>query len=143
MGGIMNFLKLGLAVLCLSIFSGCAAVAITGGSLGMGYAVTNVARKTVNHPLDKVIWAVMDASEKMEIKVVKNKGNEEERFIEASTKKLNISIQLESITPKTTKMTINAREGLFLKDKSTANAIILKTEKILGTESDVKIAAYP
>lgn len=130
-------------MLCLSVFSGCAAVAVTGGSLGVGYAVTNVARKTVNHPLDKVIWAVMDASEKMEIKVVKNHGDKEERYIEAATKKLNISIQLESITPKTTKMTINAREGLFLKDKSTANAIILKTENILGTEPDMKIAAYP
>jgi len=139
----MNFFKFGLAVFCLSIFSGCAAVAITGGSLGMGYTVTNVARKTVNHPLDQVIWAVMDASDKMEIKVVKNNGNEEERFIEATTKNLNISIQLESITPKTTKMTVNARDGIFLKDKSTANAIILKAEKILGAEPDVKIAAYP
>jgi hypothetical protein len=40
-------------------------------------------------------------------------------------------------------MTINAQEGLFLKDKSTANAIIHKTQKILGVESNVKIAAYP
>ena len=109
----MNFFKLGLAILCLSVFSGCAAVAVTGGSLGVGYAVTNVARKTVNHPLDKVIWAVMDASEKMEIKVVKNHGDKEERYIEAATKKLNISIQLESITPKTTKMTINTARRAF------------------------------
>jgi hypothetical protein len=70
MGGIMSFLKLGVTIFCLSILSGCAAVAITGGSLGLGYSVTNVAQKTVNHPLDKVVWAIMDASEKMAIKVV-------------------------------------------------------------------------
>lgn len=139
----MSFLKLGVTIFCLSILSGCAAVAITGGSLGLGYSVTNVAQKTVNHPLDKVVWAIMDASEKMAIKVVKNRGNEEGRFIEATTKNLSIFIDLESITPKTTKMTINAQEGLFLKDKSTANAIIHKTQKILGVESNVKIAAYP
>lgn len=139
----MRVLNLMMGIFCLSIFSGCAAVAITGGSLGLGYSITNVAKKTVNHPLDKVVWAIMDATHKMEIDVIKNQGNEEGRFIEARTKRLSIYIDLESITPKTTKMTINAREGLFIKDKSTANAIIHKTEKILGKDSNLKIAAYP
>ncbi|MEK9628878.1 MAG: DUF3568 family protein [Nitrospinota bacterium] len=139
----MRILRLGVALIFVSIFSGCAAVAITGGSLGLGYSVTNVAKKTINHPLDRVVGAVMDASNKMEIRVIENWGNEEGRTIKATTKSLSIYIELESITPKTTKMTINAKEGLFFKDKSTANAIILEAEKFLVKEPGVRVAAYP
>lgn len=142
-GDVMHYLKLGMAMYCLLFFSGCAAIAVTTGGLGIGYAFTNVAHKTINYPLDKVNGAIEEASEKMAIKIIENRRIEGGRVIEASTKNLSILITLESVTPKTTKLTINASKGLFQKDKSTATAIIHKTEKLLGTPPSVKLASYP
>ncbi|MEE9259163.1 MAG: DUF3568 family protein [Nitrospinaceae bacterium] len=139
----MRYLKLGLAVFCLTLFSGCTTLAITGGGLGVGYLYSNVAHKTINYPIDRVDRAIVAASAKMDITIIDNSETEDGRTIKASTRDLDIVIDLESVTSKTTKISVNARDGIFIKDKATATAIITETEMILGTESGVKTVRGP
>lgn len=129
----MKYLKLSLIVLFFALFSGCAALAITGGGLGVGYTFSNIAYKTVNYPIDKVDKAILEASRKMDFKIIDNSETDEGRTIKAATGKLDIYIDLEKVTSTTTRITVNAKDGIIFKDKATATELINQTEKILGS----------
>ena len=139
----MNYFKAGLAILSLTLFSGCASLAITGGGLGAGYLFTNIADKTINYPMARVDKAIIEASKRMEIQIVDRSDSESGATIKAATKNLDISIELEVITASTTRITVNARKNLILKDKATATAIIQQAENLLAEESEIKIARLP
>jgi hypothetical protein len=49
----------------------------------------------------------------------------------AETSELKINIDLEKITAKTTRISVDARKNIVVKDKSTAAAIIEETEAML------------
>ena len=51
--------------------------------------------------------------------------------ISATTAKLKIYIELERITAKSTKISVDAKKGTFIKDAATAAEIIEQTERIL------------
>jgi len=104
---------------------------LTGAGSGIAYTVTNVAYKTFSYPMEDVVEAHEKALEKMGIEEVGRVEGEETLRITASTKRLKIKIDLESITSKTTKIKVNARKSGFLKDKATATEIIAQTEKFL------------
>ncbi len=55
-------------------------------------------------------------------------------MIIAETSDLDIYIDLEKITPKTTKMSVDAKKNIVMKDKATAVAIIEETEALLYKE---------
>ncbi len=128
------------AVLCLCLMlglPGCAevglipAAAVSGGAAGVNYSFTNNAYKTISHPLADVETALNKALRKMDIKEMRTKRGKEKVNISAVTEKLDISIDLEKITPTVTKIEVSVRKGVFLKDKSTATEIIVQTEKNL------------
>lgn len=139
----MNFLKTSLAILSLTLFSGCASLVVTGGGLGIGYLFTNIADKTINYPMASVNEAIVEASKRMDIQIVDRSDSENGAMIKATTKDLDISIELEIITASTTRVTVNARKNLILKDKATATAIIQQAENLLAGESGIKIARLP
>lgn len=122
------------AVFCifwLLLLPGCASVLVTGASGGVAYTVTNVAYKTVVCPLDKVEFANRLALMKMKIKYIGRRETGNGVQVIAETRELNIYIDLEKITPKTTKIAVNAEKNFILKDKATAVAIIEQTEAML------------
>ena len=55
-------------------------------------------------------------------------------MIVAETSELDIYINLEKITPKTTKMSVDAEKNIVVKDKATAVAIIEETDTMLERE---------
>ncbi len=121
-------------ILCLLLLSGCTSVLVTGASGGVAYTITNIAYKTIVSPIDEVEFANRLALLKMRIKYVERIETENGVTIVAETSELNIYIYLEKITPKTTKIAVNAEKNIVMKDKATAVAIIEETEAMLEKE---------
>ncbi len=115
----------------------CASLLLTGAGGGIEYTLTNIAYKTVGYPISEVQTAAHKALQRMGIKEldVKRKSNKTE--IAAETEGLKIFIDLDWITNVTTKMTVDARKNIILKDRATATAIIEKTEMFLNREAQI------
>ncbi|MBN2655333.1 MAG: DUF3568 family protein [Nitrospirae bacterium] len=110
---------------------GCAAVVIAGASGGVAYTLTNVAYKTVSYPLDHVKLANHNAFKKMGI-VEKNVCPINGGYrITGTTDNLTIEVDLEMITLKSTKISVDARKNFLVKDKATATELIDQIVKIL------------
>jgi hypothetical protein len=123
--------------LCLGLLlAGCASVLVAGASGGVAYTVTNVAYKTLTYPIADVQAAVHAALEKMDIKEIDTTTREDEVDIKAETRELEIGIELEKITPRATKMSVNAAKNFLFKDKATAREIIAETENALTAKGD-------
>jgi hypothetical protein len=73
----------------------------------------------------------MAALKKMNIKIINDSKLEDGRTITAVTKELDIVINLEEVTSKTTQIKVDARKRVVLKDKATAAEIINQVGKIL------------
>jgi hypothetical protein len=119
-------------IFLLPLLSGCAAVALTGAGVGVSYTLSNVAYRTFSSSGDQVHTATVDALKKMGIKIVDDYKSENGRTLNASTKELDIEINLEEVTLKTTQIKVDARKSIVLKDKATAAEIINQVGKILG-----------
>ena len=125
-------------MLSLSALPGCAAVALTAGGVGMGTAVSHtlggIVYKTFAAPHAKVRRSTVAALGRMQIKVIdaKTEGNIE--TIHARAADRDIEIEIESLTPNTTRLSVTARKnGGLIRDSATATEIILQTEKLVGT----------
>jgi len=116
----------------LLLLSGCTSVLVSGAGGGVAYTLTNVAHKTIVSPINQVEFANRLALMKMRINYVERAETADGIEIVAETDELNIYIDLEEITPKTTKMTVDARKNIVLKDKATADAIIKETEAMIA-----------
>lgn len=122
------------AYACLLLLSGCASILIAGASGGVAYSLTNIAYKTIPCPIEQVEFANRLALMKMGIKYVEAVKTENRSRIFAETSELKITIDLNKITPKSTKISVDAKKNVLLKDKSTAEAIIDETEAMLAKD---------
>jgi Protein of unknown function (DUF3568) len=118
-------------VFLLPLLSGCTAVALTGAGAGISYTLSNVAYRSFSSPVDRVHDATVAALKKMDIKIISDGESEDGRAITASTKELDIVINLEKVTSKTTQLKVDARKRVVFKDKATAAEIINQVGKIL------------
>jgi len=130
------------ALLLALLLSGCGALpvtlpsllvpaAVSGAGGGIAYTFTNIAYKTTNHPIGKVRVALRQALRKLAITVKEEKDLDAIIRVRAATERLRIYIDLERVTEKATRIRVNAKRGLILKDKATAIEIITLTEKFL------------
>jgi hypothetical protein len=122
-------------VLITLALPGCDPITLTamgvGAAAGVQHTLTGIAYRTFSVPLPKVRSAVMTAFDRMGIAVgSKEKIENGERFT-AKASDREIEVELEAITPKTTRMRSTARSGIF-RDAATATEIILQTERVLG-----------
>ncbi len=125
------------ATFCLS---GCAAVGLTLFGVGAGvatgtsvaYTLDGIAYRTFTAPLPQVESATRTALDRMGIKVDSTANTEQGRAIRATTSDREIEIELERVSPKTTRIRTVAKQGVFFKDRATAGEIIFQTEKVLG-----------
>ncbi len=113
--------------------AGCAALvasgAVAGTAAGIEYTYDNVAYKTFSHPYDPTYRATMRALERMGIGVAGTKTTTKGTEIVANTVDLRIEIELLKVTDKATKVSVNAKKGVFLKDKATASEILVQVGK--------------
>lgn len=127
----MTRLVWGLLLLSILPVWGCTAIAVTGAGIGINYTITNIAYKTFNSPLKEVDRATRLALKRMDIKFIADSKTEKGKRIKAATAELNIIIDLERVTSRTTKIKVDAKKDLIRKDKATAAEIIHQVEKIL------------
>jgi len=110
------------------------AVTMAGVSAGTGvnHALGGMVYKTFSEPLPKVNEGALAALKRMAIKVDKVSKDGDVQTIVASTNERKIEIELEPISPRTTRMRAVARKPSGLWDSATATEIILQTEKRMG-----------
>ena len=118
--------------------SGCAAVALTAAAVGGGVAANHqlggIAYRTFTAPLPKVRTAAMAALRRMGIKPDGSEKIELGERLLAKAGDRNIEIELEALTPNTTRIRVVAKkDGGMVVDSSTAVEIITQTEKSIGT----------
>jgi len=132
-----DLLKKSLVAVLALLLSACALtplavpVAVSGSAAGIGYTITNVAYKTISRPAANVEAALGRALKKMDIKETKREVSDGIVTVSAETAKLDITIELEKITPTVTKISVDAVKSFLVKDKATATEIIVQTEKAL------------
>ncbi|HET9700587.1 MAG TPA: DUF3568 family protein [Burkholderiales bacterium] len=126
----------GAAVAALAVvLAGCEPLALTamgiGASTGVSHALGGITYRTFTVPLPKVKSATMTALGRMGIKVDGASKIENGALIKARATDRDIEIELEALSPSTTRMRTVAKKGL-LYDSATSTEIILQTERILG-----------
>ena len=131
--------KMATAALALASMSlgGCAAVALTalgvGMATGVSHTLSGMVYKTFTTPQAQVERATYGALNRMQVKVTDAKRNGSSKTILAKAGDRQIEIELEALTPNTTRMAVTAKkDGGILRDGATATEVILQTEKIVG-----------
>jgi hypothetical protein len=131
------FLLVGLILVHLN---GCAApLALTLLGVGAGvttgtavsYTMDGIAYRTFTAPLPQVERATLTALNDMGMKIESTMKSDEGKTIKAKGVERQIEIELQAISPKTTRIRTVAKDGIFFKDRATATEIILQTERIL------------
>ena len=130
-------MRLVLALAALSL-GGCAAVGLTalgvGMSAGVGHTLGGIVYKTFTTPQAQVEKATLGALSRMQIKVLESKRDKSTRTIKAKAGDRDIEVELEALTPNTTRMSVTAtKDGGLLRDGATATEVILQTEKLVGS----------
>ena len=122
-----------IVAVCISL-AGCEAVALTalgiGASTGVGHTLSGISYRTFSEPMPRVKSASYKALQRMQIKVASTSKIDHGEEIKANAADRDISIELEALTPGTTRMRVTAANGLF-RDSATATEIIIQTEKLL------------
>ena len=119
---------------------GCAAVGVTmlgvGAGIGAAHQLGGISYKTFTESLPDVKRATIAALRRMAIEVSAVERMENGERIVAKATGREIEIELESLTPRTTRMRTVAREdGGLLVDSATAVEIIIQTEKALTSST--------
>lgn len=127
-----------LAAGAMATLPGCAAVALTAVGVGMATGVSHtlggIVYKTFAAPQPKVRRSTMAALGRMQIKVVEAKQDGNREVIKARASDRDIEVEIESLTPNTTRVAVTAiKDGGLIRDSATATEIILQTEKLVGT----------
>jgi hypothetical protein len=122
-------------ILGVALLAGCDPLALTafgvGASTGVQHTLNGVTYKTFTTPLPQVRTAAMSGLNRMGIKVVSRGKKEGGEVIKASATERTIEIELDAITPNTTRMRAAVRNGILM-DSATGTEIILQTERALS-----------
>lgn len=125
-----------LSVLIL-LLCGCAATALTAGGVGGGVAASHqmggLVYRTFSEPLPRVRSAALAAFKRMAIKPGKTEKMELGERILAQAGDRNIEVELEALTPNTTRMrAVVRKDGGLVVDSATAVEIITQTEQAIS-----------
>ena len=119
--------------------AGCVPVAVTavgvGMATGIGHTLGGMVYKTFTTPQANVKRATLGALNRMQIQVVDSKKKGSIETIKGKAADREIEIELEALTPNTTRMMVVAKkDDGILRDSATATEIILQTEKFVDNK---------
>jgi hypothetical protein len=103
-----------------------------GAGAGVAHQMGGYASKTFTDDLNRVKKATVLALNRMAIKVEATEKNGTSELIKATAADRKIEIELEALTPKTTRVSAVARRDALTVDSATAVEIITQTERALG-----------
>ncbi len=118
---------------------GCAAVGLTlfavgaGVSAGAGtqYTLDGIAYRTFTAPLDSTRVATIASLKRMAMPIQTDESAPEGRTLIALAGDRTIDIELQSLTPQTTRIRVTAKYKVILRDRATAGEIIAQVERSL------------
>ena len=127
----------GLVAACALLLAACEPLSMTmlsiGAGAGVGHQLNGIVYKTFTEPQPRVKKATLAALKRMAIKVDSIDRIDNGEAIKARASDRNIEIEIESLTPNTTRMRATARkDGGILVDSATAVEIIGQTERLLA-----------
>lgn len=103
-----------------------------GASAGVAHQMGGLAYRTFTAPLPKVKAAALVALKRMSIKVESVEKTTNGEILHAMAADRKIEVELEALTPSTTRIKAVARKDTILTDSATAVEIITQTEKAMG-----------
>lgn len=128
--------RIWLVALAASLLAGCEPMALTafgvGASAGVQHTLGGMTYRTFTPPAPRVKAAALSALGRMGIKVDSSEKIAGGELIKASTPERQIELEVERISPNTTRLRAVARQSGLLYDSATATEIILQTARILG-----------
>ena len=133
----MTAMRFAVVLAVAAMTAGCASLAVTtfaiGASTGVQHTINGVGYRTFSAPSPKVTSAALAALAGMSIKVVATESIATGELIKAATPDRKIELEVERISPNTTRLSVVAKHYLVLYDAATANEIIVQTERMLGS----------
>lgn len=107
----------------------------TGASTGVNHTLGGITYKTFTAPPEEVHSATRSAMSAMGIAVESDRLGEGDdaktRQISGKTNDRDIDVQIEEITPKTSRLRVVASQDMLFKDSATATEIIMQTAQAL------------
>lgn len=132
----MKLGRIALLFTSLSILTGCgSALTLTalgvGAGAGVSHTMSGYTYRTFSEPLPRVKKATLLALNRMSIKVESTGKIENGETISAKTSERSIELELEAISPKTTRLRSVAHKSFFVMDSATAEEVIAQTQRAL------------
>ncbi len=116
------------------LLAGCDPVSLTvlgvGTASGVQHTLNGISYRTFTAPMPQVRAATLGSLNRMGIKVSSREKTKEGEVIKASANEREVEVELDAVTPNTTRMRTTVRNGLFM-DSATGMEIIIQTEKTL------------
>lgn len=117
------------------LLTACAPMALTavgvGSAAGVQHTLGGITYRTFTAPLPQVRSAAVASLGRMGIKVDSREKSEGGEIIKATANGREIEIELDALTPNTTRMRTSVRNGIFM-DAATGAEIIIQTERALN-----------
>lgn len=117
------------------VAGGCDPLSLTmvgvGTATGVQHTLSGISYRTFTAPLPEVRTAALVALNRMGIKHSTRGKTEDGEVITAKAGARDIEVELDAVTPKTTRMRTTVRNGLLM-DSATGAEIIIQTERILS-----------
>ena len=131
-------------LMAAALLAGCQAAALTVGGAGAGVAMgtgveqtmSGITYKTFAAPVADVRTAALSSLHRMDMKVTADASSDKGWKIAGAAAGRTIDVQLEKLTPKTTRMRVVVAQddSIFFKDASTATEILLQTADTLDDQ---------
>ncbi len=138
----------GLVVLSMAGAAGCtAALVLLGAGAGVAtgtgvvYTVDSVAYKTFATPEAELQRATLETLKRMDMGVREDRPTDSGRKIVAVAGSRTVDIEIDRLSAKATRMRVNVKQGMFLKDRATAAEILTQTERALDEKTPAAAAA--
>lgn len=123
------------------LLNGCAALAVSlagaGAGAGISHQMNGTASRTFSEPFDKVDNAARLAAKKMFLQIDEVATIENGQVTKARVSDLDVTIELDTLSPSLTQVNVVARKDLFRVDGATAQEIVVQIEHAIG---DINVA---
>jgi len=107
---------------------------ISGGT-GVSYTLDSIAYKTFAASETELRAATLQTFKRMAIEVTETQKTETGTDITATAGDRTVEVEIDRITPKTSRMRVVVKQGWFLRDRATAGEIVVQTADTLDSNS--------
>ena len=140
--------KVLIAAFSLVALQGCAAVALTAGSIaaaaGIAHTLSGISYKTFVSTMDDARYAVFKTLDRLDMDIADQTQTRNGWVIFALANDRTIEIELEAVTYRVTRIRVIAHKGsFFFKDAATATEIIVQMAETMAAEMEASLDLEP